>query len=171
MLLLIHRALTLPRTQTPSRGMRVRTGREVRLTRKMQQRETNGSTLGIGKPSWRRPRDWPMMTHSQTPMLQSWGRMACKGLHYPCMTRLPTPHLTPQGVWACICRGHQWTTCHNWRQQLPVQTLLRCMSMRQSWTTSEPEAHGRASYCCGRYVPKYIAQFVHYKAHGNCNSR
>ena len=79
------------------------------------------------------------------------------------------PH-TPRHA-ACICQGRQWTICHCWRQQSPAETPLRCMSMRRSWTTSEPEAHRWASRCCGRYTPEYIARFVHYKVRGSCNCR
>ena len=48
--------------------------------------------------------------------------------------------------------------------------------MRLSWTTSEPEACGWASHAMEdtlEYALEYynIAQFVHYKAHDNCNYR
>ena len=84
-----------PPTHTDPEPGDERTGWEGRLTWKMQQRETDGCALGIGKPSCRRPRDWPKMTQGQTLTLQSQGQMAHRGLHYPCMMRLPTPHLTP----------------------------------------------------------------------------
>ena len=163
---------TSPPTDTdPKLGDESEDGWEGRLTQKMQQRETDGCTLRIGKPSWRRLRDLPMTTRSQTLMLRSWGCMARKGLHYPCMMKLPTPHLTPRGVWPHVCRGCQWTTCCRWRQQLPVEMLSKCMSTRRSWTTSEQQACRQALHCHGRYMPKYIAQLVRYKACGSCNSR
>ena len=97
---------TNPLTDTdPEQGMRVRMGQEDRLTWRMQWRETDSGALGIGKQSWRRPRDWPMMTRGQTTMLRSWGRMTHRGLHYPCVMRPPTPHLTPRGVQPRVCRG------------------------------------------------------------------
>ena len=49
------------------------------------------------------------------------GQMARKGLHYPCMMRPPTPHLTLRGVWHCAHRGCQWITCCCWRLQLLVE--------------------------------------------------
>ena len=54
---LVHRAPTLPQTQTLRWGMRVRMEWEGRLTLEMQRKETDGGTLGIGKPRWRRLRD------------------------------------------------------------------------------------------------------------------
>ena len=70
--------------------------------------------------------------------------MGADSLHYPCMTRPPNPHLTPQGMQPHICWGRRRTICCHWRQQSPAEMLSRCMSMRWSWTTSEPEAHGWA---------------------------
>ena len=112
---------TNPPTDTdPEVGDESEEEQEGRLTLEMQWKETDGGALRIGKPGWRRPRDWPMMTLGQTLMLWSWEWTACKGLNYLCMTRLPTPHLTPQGVWPCAHQSHQWSTCHHWRPQSPA---------------------------------------------------
>ena len=123
--------------------MRVRMEQEGRLTLKMQWKETDGSTLGIGKPSWRRPRDWPMITLGWTPTLRSWGWMACKDLDYLCMMRPPAPCLTPQEVQPHACRGCQWSACCCWRQQSSAGMQSWCTSMRRSWTISEPRPMGR----------------------------
>ena len=70
-----------------------------RLTGRKKQSQTDSNAHETGKRSWKGWRDWHMITHGQTPMQQSWGWTACRGLHYPCVARPLTPHLTLQGMW------------------------------------------------------------------------
>ena len=78
-----------------------------------------------------------------------------RGLHYPCMARPPTLHLTPRGMQSRVCWGCQWTICCHWRCQSSTEMLW--MWMRPGRITSEPEARRWASHWCRR---TYIARFV-----------
>ena len=93
-----------------------------RLTQRKKQSQTDGDACETGRQSWKGQRDWHMMTHSWTLTLWSWGQMAHRGLHYPCMMRPPTPASHPKacdpayaevadGPYATTGGGNCWQRC------------------------------------------------------------
>ena len=137
---LIHRAPTLPWTQTPRWGMRVRMGHDGRLALEMWQKETDDGTHGNWEATMEEAKglayDDPQSDSDATIMGVSGSQGPELSLHDEPADSPPSTPRSSAPRW-----GHQWNTCCCWCPQSPVWTWSEPMFMRRSWQTFKLEAH------------------------------